>query len=71
MTDDQLMGKYSRLRQELTQAYADPMSSTTRAGLIDRLAIELMDLERRIALLQPAPVAAVDEPEVVPHRLAA
>ena len=71
MTNDQLMGKYSRLREELTQAYAAPMSSTTRAGLIDRLASELMDLERRIALLQPAPVATPIETEVPPHRLAA
>ncbi len=71
MTNDQLTGKYSRLRQELTQAYAEPMSNTARPGLIDRLASELMDLERRIALLQPAPVATLGEPEAAPHRLAA
>lgn len=72
MTNDQLIGKYTRLRQELTQAYAEPMSSATRSGLIDRLANELMDLERRIAVLQAPPAApVVAEPEVSPDRLAA
>jgi hypothetical protein len=72
MTNDQLLGKYARLRQELTQALAEPTSSTTRSGLIDRLASELMDLERRIALLQAAPPAATAaEREVPSDRLAA
>ena len=72
MTNDQLMGKYTRLRQELTQAYAEPVPSATRGGLIDRLASELMDLERRIALLQEPPAAPiVAEPEVPSDRLAA
>ena len=72
MTNDQLIGKYTRLRQELTQAYAEPVASGTRGGLIDRLASELMDLERRIAVLESAPAAAiVAEPEVPSDRLAA
>ena len=72
MTNDQVIGKYTRLRQELAQAYAEPMASATRSGLIDRLASELMDLERRIALLQQPPAAPiVVEPEVPPDRLAA
>jgi hypothetical protein len=70
MTNDQLMGKYTRLRQELAQAYAEPVLDATRSGLIDRLASELMDLERRIALLQP-PSAAPIERDLPPDRLAA
>ncbi len=72
MTNDQLIGKYTRLRQELTQAYAEPVESAARGGLVDRLACELMDLERRIALLQAPPAGTiVPEPEVPPNRLAA
>jgi len=71
MTNDQLIGKYTRLRQELSQAYAEPVSSAARGGLIDRLASELMDLERRIALLEAPPPAPLAEPEVPPDRLAA
>jgi len=74
MTNDQLIGKYTRLRQELTQAYAEPVVSATRSGRIDRLAAELMDLERRLALLQEAaPAAPIAAPEADsgPDRLAA
>ena len=74
MTNDQLIGKYTRLRQELTQAYAEPVVSATRSGRIDRLAAELMELERRLALLQAAaPAAPVAAPEAdsSPDRLAA
>jgi len=70
MTNDQLIGKYTRLRQELEQAYAEPLSNATRSGRIDRLASELLDLERRIALLQPTPAAPV-ELDVPADRLAA
>jgi len=70
MTNDQLIGKYTRMRQELEQAYAEPVSSATRSGLIDRLAKELLDLERRIALLQPPPAAPI-ELDGPPDRLAA
>ena len=47
---DQLMGRYFRLKQELSIAYrAQPWQS----GRIDRLADELAATERDIALLQP------------------
>ena len=71
MTNDQLIGKYTRLRQELAQAYAEPVSDSTRSGLIDRLASELLDLERRIALLQAAPPATSMERDTPEDRLAA
>lgn len=72
MTNDQLIGKYRRLRQELTAACADSAPSAARGGLIDRLANELMDLERRIAVLQESPAApVVATPELPPDRLAA
>jgi hypothetical protein len=32
MTNDQLIGKYTRLRQELTQAYAEPVTSARAAA---------------------------------------
>ena len=71
MTNDQLIGKYTRLRQEQARAYAEPVASGTRSGLIDRLASELMDLERRVALLQEPPPAPPAELDVPPDRLAA
>jgi hypothetical protein len=72
MTNDQLIGKYTRLRQELTQAYAEPVSNGARGGLIDRLASELMDLERRLALLQALPAEdAMPELDAPSDRLAA
>ena len=47
---EQLMGRYFRLKQELTQAYkAQPWHS----GRIDRLADDLAAAEREIAALQP------------------
>ena len=52
MTPDQLSGKYARLRHELELAYTEPPSNGSRSGLIDRIAAELLDLERRLALLQ-------------------
>jgi len=70
MTNDQLIGKYTRLRQELKQAYAEP-SSATRGGLIDRLAIELLTLERCIALLEAAPPDAPADVDVPSDRRAA
>jgi hypothetical protein len=61
MTPDQLAGKYARLRHELEQAYAEPLSCGKRSGLIDRIAAELLDLERRLALLQAGSPAAHSE----------
>jgi len=71
MTNDQLIGKYTRLQQELAQAYAEPVASAARNGLIDRLALELMDLERRIALLQTPQPPAIKQIDTPPDRLAA
>jgi hypothetical protein len=71
MTNDQLIGKYTRLRQELARAYAEPVPGQPRSGLIDRLATELTDLERRIALLEAPPPAPVAELDVPSDRLAA
>jgi hypothetical protein len=82
MTPEQLAGKYARLRHELAQAYAEPLSNHSRSGLIDRIAAELLELERRLTLLQVGSpdshsecattisVAAHIEPEA-PPRLAA
>jgi hypothetical protein len=48
---ERLMSRYFRLRQELSIAYrAQPWNSAR----IDRLADDITDVERRIALLQPA-----------------
>ena len=71
MTNDQLIGKYTRLRQELTLAYAEPVPSSTRSGRIDRLAAELMELERRIALLQEPSAPTAISHDLPPDRLAA
>ena len=47
---DQLMGRYFRLKQELSIAYrAQPWHS----GKIDRLADDLAATEREIAAMQP------------------
>ena len=47
---DQLMGRYSRLRQELSNAYGQRPWHSDR---IDRLASELAATERDIAALGP------------------
>lgn len=48
---DQLMGRYFRLKQELSIAYR---SQPWHSGKIDRLADELAATEREIAARQPA-----------------
>ena len=50
MTDDQLTGKYTRLRSELAAAYAEPGWSLGRTGRIDRIAAELSAIERTLAV---------------------
>ena len=84
MTPDQLAGKYARLRHELAQAYTEPPHHGSRSGLIDRIGAELLDIERRLALLEPGspeahsqsstaivlPAQGSSEPETSP-RLAA
>ena len=46
----QLMGRYYRLRQELTSAYRE---QPWRSAHVDRLADDLAATEREIAALQP------------------
>lgn len=48
MTHDQLAGKYARLRYELDAAYAEPEWSACRIGRIDRIAGELVAVERML-----------------------
>jgi hypothetical protein len=50
MTNDQLTGKYTRLRHELEVAYAEPGWSLGRSGRIDRIANELVEIERTLAV---------------------
>jgi hypothetical protein len=50
MTDDQLTGKYARLRSELAAAYGEPAWSLGRTGRIDRIAGELAVIERTLAV---------------------
>jgi hypothetical protein len=50
MTNDQLTGKYTRLRHELEVAYAEPGWSLGRSGRIDRIANELVEIERTMAV---------------------
>ena len=50
MSDDELIGTYMRLRQELALAYAAPRWNE---GQIDRLANDIARVERAIASSQP------------------
>jgi hypothetical protein len=50
MTNDQLTGKYTRLRNELEVAYAEPAWNLGRSGRIDRIANELAEIERVLAV---------------------
>ena len=50
MTNDQLSGKYTRLRNELEKAYAEPVWNIGRGGRIDRIANELAEIERALAV---------------------
>ncbi len=50
MTDNQLTGKYQRLRAELEVAYAEPGWAMGRAGRIDRIANDLAVVERALAV---------------------
>jgi hypothetical protein len=50
MTNDQLTGKYTRLRNELEAAYAEPGCNLGRGGRIDRIANELVEIERTLAV---------------------
>ena len=50
MTNEQLIGKYGRLRNELEAAYAEPAWHLGRAGRIDRIANDLAEIERTLAV---------------------
>ena len=50
MTNEQLIGKYGRLRNELEAAYAEPVGHLGRAGRIDRIAGDLAEIERTLAV---------------------
>lgn len=50
MTHDQLTGKYTRLRRELEAAYAERAWTPGRSGRIERIAGELIQIERALAV---------------------
>jgi hypothetical protein len=50
MTNEQLIGKYARLRNELDAAYAEPAGHLGRAGRIDRITSDLAEIERTLAV---------------------
>ena len=50
MTDNQLTGKYSRLRAELAAAHAESSWNPGRTGRIERIASELAEIERTLAV---------------------
>lgn len=71
MTNNQLTGKYARLRMELEVAYAEPAWSLGRAGRIDRIAAELIETERALAVQRlAARLINVDETPTRAVRLA-
>ena len=50
MTNEQLIGKYGRLRNELEAAYAEPAWHLGRTGRIDRIASDMAEIERTLAV---------------------
>lgn len=50
MTNNQLTGKYARLRAELAAAHSESSWSLGRAGRIDRIARDLSEIERTLAV---------------------
>lgn len=71
MTNNQLTGKYARLRNELEAAYAEPAWSLGRTGRIDRIAAELIETERALAVQRlAARLINVDETPTRAVRLA-
>jgi hypothetical protein len=58
MNIEQLIGRCSRLRQELLAAYG---ASPRNGGRIDRLADELASTEREIAVILASQRAGADE----------
>lgn len=71
MTNNQLTGKYARLRNELEAAYSEPAWSLGRTGRIDRIAAELIETERALAVQRlAARLINVDETPTRAVRLA-
>jgi hypothetical protein len=50
MTNEQLIGKYGRLRNELEAAYAEPVGHLGRTGRIERITSDLTQIERTLAV---------------------
>jgi hypothetical protein len=50
MTNEQLIGKYGRLRSELEAAYAEPVGHLGRIGRIERITGDLAEIERTLAV---------------------
>jgi hypothetical protein len=68
---EQLMGKYARLRRELELVYAKPLFTAGRSGWIDRVARELLEVERQLGTLQarlPGPRSGPAAPHTVTER---
>ena len=54
MSVDQLLGKYRRLKKDLSAAYSQPQWNS---ALVDRLVDEIGKVEREIAIRAPAGMA--------------
>jgi hypothetical protein len=68
MTNNQLTGKYARLRAELAAAHAESTWSMGRAGRIDRITSELAEIERTLAVQRlGARLINVDESQAEQH----
>ena len=50
MTNEQMIGKYGRLRNELEAASAEPARHLGRSGRIDRITSDLAEIERTLAM---------------------
>ena len=69
MTNNQLTGKYARLRAELAAAHAESPWSLGRTGRIDRIAREVSEIERTLAVQRlGARLINVDESPAELHR---
>ena len=50
MTNEQMIGKYGRLRDELEAARAEPARHLGRSGRIDRITSDLAEIERSLVV---------------------
>ncbi|MEO8080152.1 MAG: hypothetical protein ABI641_06450 [Caldimonas sp.] len=67
MSVEELVGKYNRLKNELAQAYGEP---AWHAARVDRLANEIVMLERQIAQSAPHAVGAQPRAAASPESVA-